>query len=69
MDWWQVLFLLFLAIGLIIGLYGLKKNSILTILSGISFILIPIFFAKGWYFFFLFFPPLMFVFSNRSKEK
>jgi hypothetical protein len=69
MDWMKVFSLVCIALGFIIGIYGLKKRSILTVISGISFLLIPIFFSFGFYGFILFFPPLVFIFSNNHSKK
>ncbi|MED3763379.1 hypothetical protein [Ureibacillus terrenus] len=68
-NWVKFLSLICIALGFFIGIYGLKKRSLLTVLSGVTFLLIPIFLSLGWYFFILFFPPLVFIFSNNDSKK
>lgn len=69
MNWLYVTLLLFIAIGFLLFVYGLKKKSIMSLFLGGSIFIIPIFYAMNWVVFLPFVPPLAMVIAHVTKKK
>ncbi|MFB1051794.1 hypothetical protein [Paraliobacillus sp. JSM ZJ581] len=69
MNWLYVTFLIFIAIGFLLFVYGMKKKSIMSMFLGGSMIIAPIFFAIDWNVFVPFVPPLAMAIAHFVKKK
>ncbi|MBM7717546.1 hypothetical protein JOC94_004575 [Bacillus thermophilus] len=70
MNWWIVAFILFVVTGLVLTVFGWNKTSVLTMFFGISFLMIPIFYAVEWLKPFVpFIPPISIGIAYLSKKK
>lgn len=70
MNWWIVVFILFVVSGLALTVYGWNKKSALIMFFGISFLMIPIFYAVSWLKPFVpFIPPIAMGIAYLAKKK
>ncbi|MEN1967440.1 hypothetical protein WMZ97_05110 [Lentibacillus sp. N15] len=69
MNWLYILFVIFLAIGVLLFLYGFKKKSVMAMfLGGIVFIT-PLFYLINWNVVVPFVPPVSMAIAYFTKKK